>query len=351
MVNGITKSTRTDVTPGLPKDTRTPKQKCEDKGGFWDAERGVCILVKKEDKVTPPPEVPKVDPTTPETFRSADTGALSGIDIDGKTFLGLRPQDVRQIAERDLLKREQPEGTAPVGTAQAQARSAEEAERLVGQTQPSPTTPTEGLVPGVDSGEALIVGFREAIPRALTLAGGAAVAGAAAGLATGGVLSVPLAIGAAAITFVGSITASILSNVKSQRTDDTNAQQRVLDEGKQTLQDWTTQAAADPSNRGFYISQFNKQLQQIQDAHVQMLTDTNADVLKFETSVPNLAEFNSFYSVGGERDALQSEMLRSLGGGVGELELNFRMIEMANRRTPQKTTTDNSKEFLGGLIP
>ena len=341
--------TRTDVTPGLPEDTRTPQQKCEDKGGFWDADRGVCILVKKEDKA-PPIEVPKVVPGTPETFRSKE-GRLSGIDIDGKTFLGLSPDEVREIAQRDLLKKAQPEGTAPVGTAAAQVRGAEEARRLVGQVEPSPTEPTPGLVPGVDLGEAAIVGIREAIPRALTLAGGAAVAGAAAGLATGGVASVPLAIGAAAVTFVGSITASILSNVKSQRTDDTTAQQRVLDEGKQTLQDWTTQAAADPSNRGFYISQFNLQKQMIQDAHVQMITDTNADRLKFETSVPNLAEFNSFYSVGGELDALESEMLRSLGGGVGELELNFRMIEMANRRTPQRTTTDNSKEFLGGLIP
>ena len=260
---------------------------------------------------------------------------MSGIDIGDRTFLGLSPDEVAEIAAREIGRGVPPEGTLPVGAAAETTRQAEEAARLVGRTQPSPTTPTEGLVPGVDLGEAVTVGIREAIPRALTIAGGSAIAGATLGLATGPaapVVSPVLAASAAAVTFTGSITASILSNVKSQRTDDTNAQQRVLDEGKQTLQDWTTQAAADPSNRGFFISQFNSQLQQIQDAHVQMLTDTNADVAKFETATPNLAEFNSFYNEGGERDALLSEMLRSLSGGVGDLELNFRMMEMANRR-------------------
>ena len=247
---------------------------------------------------------------------------------DGRQFFGLNREDIALLAKQQAELSAPIPGTQPAGT----ARQTEEARAEVGRIEPSPTTPTEGLIPGVELSEAAIVGIREAIPRALTLAGGAAIAGATAGLVTGGAASIPLAVAAGAVAFTGSITSSILSNVKSQRTDDVNAQQRTLDEGKQTLQDWTTQAAADPSNRAFFISQFNSQLQLIQDAHVQMLTDTNVDVAKFETAIPNLAEFNSFYNEGGERDALISEMLRSLGGGVGDLELNFRMIEMANRR-------------------
>ena len=121
----------------------------------------------------------------------------------------------------------------------------------------------------------------------------------------------------------------MISNMKGQRTDDTNAQQRVLDEGKQTLKDWSTMAKSDPTNREFYLSQFNIQLQLIQDAHVQMLTDTNADVAKFESAIPNLAEFNSFYSLGGERDALVNDMVISLQTPVS---IDYSMIELTQRR-------------------
>ncbi len=335
MVNGITKSTRTDVTPGLPEDTRTPQQKCEDKGGFWDADRGVCILVKKEDKA-PPIEVPKVDPTTPETFRTKE-GRLSGIDIDGKTFLGLSPDDVRKIAERDLLKKAQPEGTAPVGTAQAQARQQALGQQLSGQV--GDIQPSTGIIPTeISLGEALTQGVVSSIPSAIRTAGQFGAAAAALG-AAGGTLVLPgagTAIGAgggaiigATVGFVSGIVGGMISNMKGQRTDDTNAQQRVLDEGKQTLKDWSTMAKADPTNREFYLSQFNIQLQQIQDAHVQMLTDTNADVAKFESAVPNLAEFNSFYSIGGERDALVNDMQISLQTPVS---VDYSMIELTQRR-------------------
>ena len=52
--------TRTDIGQAdIPRDERTPKEKCSAKGGFWDEERQVCLLVKKPDKPQEIPEEPK----------------------------------------------------------------------------------------------------------------------------------------------------------------------------------------------------------------------------------------------------------------------------------------------------
>ena len=133
----------------------------------------------------------------------------------------------------------------------------------------------------------------------------------------------------AGVGFIARIVGGMQSNFKSQRTDTTTAQQRVLDEGKQTLMDWVTLARSDPANRMFYLSQFNKQLSQIEQAHRQMKLDTSRDLTKFETALPNLAEFDSFYSVGGERDALIEEMIIALKTLPPE---GYDMLELTNRR-------------------
>lgn len=331
-----------DLVPGKSE----AQINCENEGGRWDGQKCIFPQSKQPEGALDP------QAKTPEEVQ-AISRANPGKAVDR---FGVITDITRESQEegKDAIERIQARETSIGAKAALRQRELEAQGRelvgQIGQIQPSPTEQSEGIVPGVDTGEAITVGAREAIPRALTVAGGFGLAGAAAGGGTPA--SVPLAIGAAAVGFAGSISASILGNVKSQRTDSTSAQQRVLDEGKQTLQDWATQAAADPANRAFYVSQFNKQLQQIQDAHVQMKTDTNADVAKFETAIPNLAEFNSFYSEGGERDALVNEMTRSLTGGVGDLELNFRMIQMADRRGVNNPSTNkDSQGFLGGLIP
>ena len=142
MVNG--RETRTDLAPEFegPKFELTPKQKCEAKGGTWDEERQVCILPETKK------EVPQVTPTTPEVFRDKK-GELSGIEIDGKTYLGLSPADVQQIARRKLEKTQAPAGTAPVGTAQAAA----ELERAQLELQTTGQPVRRELDPTLQTGE------------------------------------------------------------------------------------------------------------------------------------------------------------------------------------------------------
>jgi hypothetical protein len=196
----------------------------------------------------------------------------------------------------------------------------------VGQFQQLGVEPT-----GLDVGQAATQGIVWAIPRALSFAATGAAAGALGGSAFAGVGAVPGAIIGAVGGFVSGITSSMISNFKSQRTDTTNAQKRVLHEGKQNLNDWATLAAADPANRSLYIKNFNQQLALIDQAYRQMKLDTSRDVAKFETALPDLAEFEAFYMAQGERDYLVAKMYRSLGV-MQDPDYSYQLQELATRR-------------------
>ena len=135
----------------------------------------------------------------------------------------------------------------------------------------------------------------------------------------------------AGFALLATIASSMITEFKGQRTDTINAQKRVLDEGKQNLNDWATLAAADPANRGVYVKNFNNQLAQIEQAYRQMKLDTSRDVLKFETALPDLAEFEAFYSTSGERDFAITKMFQSLQIQT-DPEYIYQMAELSNRR-------------------
>lgn len=313
---------------------------CIAKGGQWDGVNNKCVFPqsnKTSDNQKPVTEdIQKPGVTTPEVFMDPKTGRPSGIDLPGgKTFLGLNPDEVEAIADKETSRGKIPEGTLPVGTQAAQFRSAVEGQALqgqVGQFDQLGINPT-----GLDFKEAATQGIVGSIPRALSLA----ATGAGIGLVEGGLVGsiVPgagtaagagagAAIGAVS-GFVAGISSSMISNFKSQRKDTINAQKRVLDEGKQTMKDWATLAEADPVNKQIYLSEYNKVAAQIDQAYRQMILDTNKDVAKFETALPDLAEFEAFYAAGGEKDTLDQEMRNSL---LVPGSPEYKMLELANRR-------------------
>ncbi len=310
-------------TNPFAEQVETKRQECIQRGGKWV--NGQCVM----------PVEAKVPAGTVETFSSEEGRASGVVTPSGKTFLGLSPEDVQTVAEGEAARVARPEGSAPVGTAQRRAEALQQSTLLAqqaGQFTPLGVEGTEGVLGGIDPAEAAIEGVRQSIPRALSLAVTGAGVGATAGLAGGPAAPVTVSGGAligAAAGFTSGIASGMLSSSKRQRTDTTNAQQRVLDEGKQTLKDWVTMAKADPANKAQYLQEFNIQLSQINQAHQQMKLDTSQDVLRFESAIPNLAEFDSFYSTGGERDALVQEMQIAL---VTPSTAEYDLLELSNRR-------------------
>lgn len=307
------------------------KANCEARGGRWDEANKVCILPIKEGlpeqtQITPP----RADPTKPEIFKD-DKGEQSGIRLpDGRVFLGLSQEEIKQIADAEARKQALPQGTSLAGTAQAASDIAFQGEQLTGQVGEFEQL---GISPtGLNVGEAATTGIVGALPTALKLGATGAALGLTGGVSVGA-LGGPVGAGAGAVIgavagFVGGFASSMIGNFKSQRKDTTTAQQRTLDEGKQTMKDWATLAKNDPVNKAQYLSEYNKQSAQIDQAYRQMKLDTSKDVAKFETALPNLAEFESFYSDGGERDTLNIEMRTALlaqpTDGYDMAELQFR---------------------------
>ena len=83
--------------PQQPRDERTPKQKCEDEGGFWDEEKRECLLVKKEDLPKEEEEPPKVGPDVPEVGEIIGSSLQTVTLPDGRTFSGLNKEEVEQL--------------------------------------------------------------------------------------------------------------------------------------------------------------------------------------------------------------------------------------------------------------
>lgn len=273
--------------------------------------------------------VQDITPKVAEAPSTPTQNIYKGVDISkpfsNKDFLTKEDyEQAKKRAELMVLK-----GSPSTEQLIQQQQAQFEAQQLagqVGQFQPLGVEPT-----GLDVGQAATQGIVWAIPRALSFAATGAAAGALGGSAFAGVGAVPGAIIGAVGGFVSGITSSMISNFKSQRTDTTNAQKRVLDEGKQNLNDWATLAAADPANRALYIKNFNQQLALIDQAYRQMKLDTSRDVAKFETALPDLAEFEAFYMAQGERDYLVAKMYQSLGV-MQDPDFSYQMQELANRR-------------------
>lgn len=360
----VEQGTRTDIGENLTlanakePDREEKRKQCIASGGTWDEKTQSCILYKPE-KTTE--ELAKEErgkqvintktgelgtigeqerstaPLVPETFSSIESGRASGIALpDGRTFLGLTASDVDKIAAGEAERTARPAGTMEVGTtadirqqlAQGQALTGQ-----VGQFGQMGITPTD-----IDYAGAAQAAAFESIPRTLTMLGSAAVGGALIGAKTGavtgavgggGVGAAPGAVIGAAVGLIAGVAGSMISEIKGQRRDTTNAQQRVLDEGKQTMKDWATLAEVDPANKAKYLAEYNKVAAQIDQAYRQMKLDTQRDVAKFERAIPNLAEFEAFYAAGGERDTLDVEMRTALASSA---MAEYKMLELLNRR-------------------
>lgn len=355
--------TRTDITPKDVEKANKLAEKaelkkkiadCKARGGTWDDDTQTCILpmdlqieqlkedVRKDptllDKPTEEAKEPekkidrsvKFNPDGTVTVEGADNKPVTLSKEEYKVYLNEKRG--KSLKAGAIGKTEGGIITSNVQQAleqpnQAQLQSQQLAGQL-GQYQQLGVSPT-----GLDYGEVIAQGAMSAVPRALSyaVAAGGALAAAGTAAAPGIGTIAGGAIGAAA-GFVAGLASGMISNIKSQRTDTTKAQKRVLDEGKQNLNDWAILAGTDPANRALYVRNFNMQLALINQAYRQMKLDTSRDVLKFESALPDLAEFESFYSLQGERDFLVARMQMSLGIPL-DPDYNYQLQEMMLRKS------------------
>lgn len=292
----------------------------------YDPRSGTYVKVGEAEPYVQPPPAPKA-PEAPTKY------IYEGVDIS-KPFSSsdFATPELYEQAKRRAFNSTTSTGSTEQLMAEQQAQF--EAQQLAGQVGQFGQM---GIEPtGLNMGEAATSGIVGAIPRALSYAATGFAVGGAAGTKVSGT---PITAAGGAVIgavggFVSGLASSIIGNFKSQRTDTTNAQKRVLDEGKQNLNDWATLAASDPANRSLYVANFNQQLALIDQAYRQMKLDTSRDVAKFETALPDLAEFEAFYMAQGERDFLVTRMYQSLGV-MQDPDYSYQMQELANRRLSQ----------------
>ena len=97
---------------GANQSVETPKSKCEARGGKWDEATQTCIMPKEQP--------PSVKPTVPEVGETVNAPQQTLTLPDGRIFQGLNREDIALLAQQEAGKG-LPPGTAPAGTAQAQA--------------------------------------------------------------------------------------------------------------------------------------------------------------------------------------------------------------------------------------
>lgn len=364
------------------KELQRLKKECAQKGGYWDEETQKCYIgglaegqtitnlpVTDLTQPTPAPVAPvpmppqgeydpekkgfttdddRFFPTVNPDFRPglADTnitfnpdGTVTLKGADGKTLKLTRAEYAAYMGKPGLpitgkVKEAQELLSNKDIMVQKERAMRGELAGQVGEFGELGISPT-----ALNYNEAATTGLINAIPRALGLAASGAGVGALGGGAAGSIIpGAGTAAGAGIGALIGGvggfitgISGSMISNLRSQRTDTTKAQKRVLDEGKQNLNDWATLAATDPANRGVYIANFNQQLALIDQAYREMKLDTSRDVAKFETAIPDLAEFEAFYAAQGERDFLVTKMQNNILTPQ-DPDYIYQMQELVNRR-------------------
>lgn len=293
---------------------------CRTKGGQWDPSTRTCIMPQ------PKTEAPKTDTpkNSDQVFRDQESGNISGVTIGGKTYLGLKPQDVEMMTAAKQAKTQGGPATqafeqgaiAQQQQTQQQAIS-QEAIANLGLNPTQIAAIQSGLVEApIDWGQAITAGFANVIPSTV----GGAVGGAALGL-LGGPAAPVTSTGGAIIGGIGGFVTGLFngikSNIKSQQSGEISASQDVLTNAKTNMRKLSTLAAKDPANAVLYVEAYNQQLAQVYKAQAQIKLETQGNLNKFmEDGTDILSDFELFLAPNGQAQIYQRQLELSLVSGV-----------------------------------
>ena len=312
--------TRTDI--GLEKapilKTITPAQQCKIDGGTWDSDNQVCLKFSKEEVEK---EAPRVEATTPETFTDPKTGRASGITLPGgKTFLGLGPNDVDEVAAQQAGIVSRPEGTSPVGTAQQQADEKFRIQQQISKIgKVGPLTPAQQAE--INYSQALTAGTIGQVPSILGTAGTFAAGGAIAGGPVGAAIG-------AGVGLIAGVARGMLGNIKEQQRGELQAADIELTNARTNMRQLAMLASQDSANADIYINQYNQQLTRIYQARRQTAAEVAGDLNAFmEDGREQLADFDAFLQTGGIADVYGQKLSIALNSGT---PLSFDGAELMN---------------------
>lgn len=262
------------------------------------------------------------------TFKDVDTGRLSGVQIGGKSFLGLSPEEVVDITTKESLRQELPIGGQAEAVLEKQRQALQS--QGVGLATSVGATPSADILAQLEAGitagqvsylDALKSAAPGLIPDALAGAGtgiGLALVAGQAGpqiAAPEEIVTVPTA---AIVLGVGNALrgfySDFVSDIARQKSELIETPIRSLSETKPTMNDIINSQNANPEN-----AVANKEAFDTQDAFLKLeyerlkdLTDDSLNAFLGDTGINQLQEYEVFYQLNGEYDRLIFDMQLAL---------------------------------------
>lgn len=213
-------------------------------------------------------------------IRSGDTGAISGINIRGKTFLGLPFREIRAAAEKAYP-------STPLGLLEAQQQArAQEASRGLGQLTPEQAELARAQAQGNTN-----AGFNQG--QAATAALTQGLTGAGVGFIAGGGPT-PTGFASAVIGFAGGMIRGYVSNLAEQQTGTVKAVYSNLPDAEQELNDLISavNAGLDPIEARNY---YNQVVYRATVAHEELKLRTQGSAGAFDDGTKQLEQFETFF--------------------------------------------------------
>ena len=336
MINTSQQATSTNLAPKYEPVKRTPREQCKIDGGVWDEKTQTCLRAgesKDPAKIT----IPKKDVEPPKLNvkqEGIEIGDIKGTSKqtatlpDGRQFFGLSLDDIDLLKQQEAAKKARLEGTAPLGTAQAQAEEQARLQQSIGQIGQIGQL-TEAEQAKINYSQALTAGTVGQIPSLLSTAGQFAVGGAIAGGAGGaGIGAVPGALIGAGVGIIAGIARGVLGNIKEQQRGELQAADIELTNARTNMRQLAMLASQDRANADIYINAYNNQLTRIHQARRQTKAEVQGDLNSFmEDGREQLADFDAFLQDGGIADVYGQKLRIAL---QTDTPLSFEGTELMN---------------------
>lgn len=284
------------------------KKQCLARGGKWDEASQRCIMPQSQttDNTTTPTNAPTtptnaepqnkdIPMNAPEIIKDEETGKMTGIRMpDGKTFLGMSPEEIKIFMQKYNSDTQLPEGANPAGTARRAYNDMQRKIQLaqqVGMIDMGTAMQAEDL--GINWKEAGLSGLSNIVPSAI----GYGIAGAGAGAFAGGIGAVPGAVIGATAGLVKGFYSGVTGNIKAQKGDLISGKVTELQRRQTALQNYISAANANPAAAEEMMKAYNIEKALIRKDYNTLMKEANEDLTYWggEDGTSQLIQYEVFF--------------------------------------------------------